>query len=255
MGVALGDVNGDAALDLLVTNLAGETATLYLGSPRWIFEDRSTAAGLGAATLRSTGWGCGFADLDNDGDLDLPIVNGRIERGAVHPAARLGAFWNNYAEPNQLFLNDGAGKFADASRRAGAFVSGLDLGRALALGDLDGDGDLDLVTAGLSDRLRVFRNDAPAPGRHWLRVRALVGKRDALGALVSVEAGGVRRSRHVASATSYGAASEAVAHFGLGAAATISLLEVAWPDGAVERFPPPPVDRLVTVRRGEGGPR
>jgi hypothetical protein len=252
MGVALGDVNADSAIDILVTNLAGETATLYIGSPRWMFEDHSTAAGLGAATLKSTGWGCGFADLDNDGDLDLPIVNGRIERGAVHPGASLGPFWSAYAEPNQLFLNDGTGKFTEAARRGGPFTSGTELGRALAFGDLDGDGDLDLVTASLSDRLRIFRNDAPA--RHWLRVRAVTGKRDALGAVVTLEVGGTRRSRHVLSAYSYAAASEAVAHFGLGESPEVSLLEVSWPDGAIERFPPPRVDRLVTVRRGEGTP-
>jgi hypothetical protein len=253
MGVALGDVNADRAIDLVVTNLAGETATLYLGSPRGTFEDRSTAAGIGAATLHATGWGCGFADLDNDGDLDLPVVNGRVQRGHVHRAAALGAFWNDYAEPNQLFLNDGTGKFTDESARGGPFTSEVDLGRALAFGDLDGDGDIDLVMSGLSDRLRILRNDSP-PGRHWLRVRALVGKRDALGAVVTVEAGGVRRSRHILSTYSYAAASEMVAHFGLGGAAQVSVLEVAWPDGTVERFPPPPVDRLVTVRRGEGAP-
>jgi hypothetical protein len=180
------------------------------------------------------------------------MVNGRIERGSVHAGAQLGAFWNDYAEPNQLFLNEGGGRFVDASRRGGAFTSDIDLGRALALGDLDGDGDLDLVVSGLSNRLRVFRNDSGGAGRHWLRARALTGKRDALGAVVALEAGGCRQARHVLSAYSYAAANEPVAHFGLGDASRVTLLEVTWPDGTQERFPPPPVDRLVILRQGEG---
>jgi hypothetical protein len=254
MGVGLGDVNLDGELDLFVTSLAGETSTLYLNSGNAAFSDRSASSGLGGSTLDFTGWGCGLVDLDNDGDLDLAVANGRIARGRLHPDARLGPFWNDYAEPSQLFLNQGGGKFLDAARRGGRFSSLPECRRSIAFGDLDGDGDVDLVTADIANRLRIFQNEAPAAGCHWLRVRALTGKRDALGALVTVDAGGVRRRRPLLSAYGYAGASEAVAHFGLGGASKVSLLEVTWPSGRTERFPCESVDRLVTIREGEGLP-
>ena len=172
--------------------------------------------GLGGSTLEFTGWGCGLVDLDNDGDLDLAVANGRIARGRVQPDAKLGPFWNDYAESSQVFLNQGEGKFVEASGRGGPFSSVPECRRSVAFGDLDGDGDVDLVTADLMNRLRIFRNEAPPSTNHWLRVRALTGKRDALGALVILEAGGVRQERPLLCAYGYASASEAVAHFGLG---------------------------------------
>jgi hypothetical protein len=110
------------------------------------------------------------------------------------------------------------------------------------------------VTSGAGNRLRIFLNRTSGSGRRWLRVRAVSGRRDALGALVAVEAGGVRQVRPLLSAYSFQSASEAVAHFGLGAARKVDLLEVLWPDGHRERFPPPRPDRLVVARQGEGAP-
>ncbi|MCI0637038.1 MAG: CRTAC1 family protein, partial [Actinobacteria bacterium] len=253
MGVATGDVNSDGFLDLFVTNLVDETNTLYLSSKDGsVFFDRSASSGLGGPSLKFTGWGCGILDLDHDGDLDVLTVNGRVARGPVHPEADVGSFWNDYAEPNQVFLGDAAGRFMDARHLGGAFTSRVESSRALAFGDLDRDGDIDLVTSDVGNFLRIFLNDAPPPEHHWLGVRALVGERDALGALVTIEAAGRRQIRPIVSAYSFAAASEPVARFGLGTATTVDHLEVLWPDGRLERFAPSSVDRLVTLRQGEG---
>ena len=253
MGVAIGDVDGDGRLDLFVSHLVDETHTLYVRSRgEAAFSDRSASSGLGGATLPFTGWGCGLVDLDHDGDVDVPVVHGRVARGPPHPGADVGEFWKDYAEPNQLFLNQGDGRFIDSSSRSGTFASRVEVSRALALGDLDGDGDVDLVTQNIGGDLRVFRNDAPPAGSHWIRLRATTGGRDALGALLAVDAGGRRQFRPLLTSYSFASASEAVAHFGLGTAPRVDRIEVLWPDGTRERFPSQPADRCVVLRQGEG---
>ena len=253
MGVAVGDVNADGKLDLFMTHLVDETNTLYVNSGGSEgFYDRSASSGLGGVSLRFTGWGCGFVDLDHDGDLDLVAVNGRVARGPVHPRADVGGFWNDYAEPNQVFLNAGGGHFTHGSERAGEFASRVEVSRSLAFGDLDRDGDVDLVVSNVDNSLRVLHNEAPPAGHHWLRLRAVSGKRDALGALVTVASGGVKQVRPLISAYSFACANEAVVHFGLGRATKVDSIEVRWPDGKVERFAPTGVDRLVTIRQGAG---
>ena len=253
MGVAVGDVNSDGVLDLFMTHLVDETNTLYLGSKGAnTFFDKSASSGLGGPSVQFTGWGCGFVDLEHDGDLDVVTVNGRVARGPVHPDADAGSFWNDYAEPNQVFLNDGAGQFKVASHLGGSFTSRVEASRSLAFGDLDRDGDVDLVASDVAGSLRVFLNDAPPTEHHWLGIRAVTGRRDALGALVTIEAGGQRQVRPIISSLSFACANEPVARFGLGTAGTVDRIEVLWPDGKIERFAPPGVDGLVTLRQGEG---
>jgi hypothetical protein len=256
MGVALGDVNGDGRFDLFMTHLVDQTNTLYVtDAGPGQFADRSTSSGLGRPSLQLTGWGCGFVDFDHDGTLDLAVVNGRVARGPVLPGADVGNFWNDYAEPNQLFLKQEDGRFADRSSQGGDFTARVEVSRALAFGDLDRDGDVDLVMTNLDNSLRVFRNDAPKRGQHWLQVRAKTGKRDALGALITIEAGGIRQMRWLITSYSYQVANEPVVHFGLGAATKIDFIEILWPDGSRERFPPAGVDQVVILRQGEGTTR
>ena len=255
MGLAVGDVNGDEALDLFMTHLVQEHNTLYLGDPGGVlFFDRTLESRLALGDAEFTGFGCGFLDLDNDGDLDLAVANGRVRRGRRFVGARLGPFWNDYAEPNFLYRNNGRGVFENLDARAGRFTSTVEVSRGLAFGDLDDDGDLDMVLTNADNTIRVYRNDAPPPGAHWLRVRAMTGGRDALGARVTVEARGERRLGLALDGYSYAGGNDPRVHFGLGDADRVDSVEVQWPDGQREQFEVDGVDRELTVVRGTGAP-
>ena len=254
MGLTAGDLDGDGRLDLFMTHLVSETNTFY--STREAFEgsyvDRSRATRMSAIDLPFTGWGCGFFDIDHDGDLDLAITNGRVARGPVWPGCKLSDFWSRYSEPNLLFRNEGDGQFADISKESGRFHGHIECTRGLAFGDLDNDGDLDLVTNSLGNLLHVYRNDAPAPDTHWLMVRALVGSRDAIGARITLTTEGRKQIGLVLPSYSYLSSNDPRAHFGLGSAEHVDQLEVLWPDATRETFKVPGVDQVIVVRQGQG---
>lgn len=252
MGVTVGDADRDGELDLFMTHFHRETNTLYRASSYGIFSDATDSSGFAGIDLPFTGFGCGLFDFDHDGDLDIALVNGRVMRGPVLPGATLGTFWNAYAEPNLLFENNGHGQFSDVSVQGGRFTSQVEISRGLAFGDIDRDGDLDFVVGNIWGAPRVFRNDAPAPGTHWLSIRAMTGKRDAIGAQVTVVTETAKFVGLVLPAYSYLSSSDFKAHFGLGKIDNIEALEVVWPNGDRERFTVPGVDRVVTVRQGEG---
>jgi hypothetical protein len=259
MGVALGDTANSGMLDLFVTHLNHETNTLWRQGPRGRFRDASVEAGLASPTLRGTGFGTLMADFDCDGALDIAVVNGRIISGGKASGTGLG-FWEPYAERNQLFANDGRGKFRDLSASNKALCGRWNVARGLACYDLDGDGGPDLLVTSIGDRARLLRNTAPQRG-HWLKVRAFDPelKRDAFGAEVRVKAGGVERLRLINPAESFLCSGSPVAHFGLGAADGVESIRVLWPDGVEETFPGGPADRLVVLtkrarRQGPAGP-
>ena len=252
MGVTVGDVDRDGELDLFMTHFHRETNTLYVASPYGIFSDATDSSGFAGIDLPYTGFGCGFFDFDHDADLDIALVNGRVMRGPVLPGANIGNFWNPYAEPNLLFENNGHGQFSDLGARGGNFTSQIEISRGLAFGDIDHDGDLDFVVGNIWGAPRVFRNDAPAPGTHWLSVRAMTGNRDAIGAQVTVVTAKTKFVGLVLPAYSYLSSSDCKAHFGLGEIEKIEAIEVVWPNGDQEQFRVPGVDRVVTVRQGEG---
>ncbi len=252
MGVGIGDADGDGALDLFVTNIEEENNTLYTGDAAHGFLDVTARAGMSRHDLGATGFGCAFLDVELDGDVDLAIVNGRVRRSTVKPNAHLAPFWNPFAEPNFLFWNDGKGGFTRAEvADGGDFVARAEITRGLAIGDLDGDGDLDLATSQVLGPLRLYRNDVPRAG-HWLLVRARTGKRDALGADVRVTAGGRTLRRLCLAAFSYVSSSDPRAHFGLADAARFDSIEVLWPSGRKERFEGGAADRVVELVEGEG---
>lgn len=270
MGIALGDVDGDGRPDLLVTHLAGETNALYHGLADG-FEERSSSAGLAAPSFPMTGFGAVFADFDHDGDLDLAVVNGRVKRRAessrngsqphkntsVDELDRSAAeFWQRYAEHNQLFLNDGTGRFLELAATGEPFSMEAAVWRGLACGDVDNDGDIDLLATSTGGRARLFRNDSIQTG-HWLQMRVTeprFGGRDAYGAVVTVRGGGNSWVRFVNPAFSYLSSSDPRVHFGLGAIDRFESIEVIWPDGSPETFPGGPADRMIELRRGAGQP-
>ena len=281
MGIAVGDVNGDTRPDLFVTHLSGETNTLYVASTYAVFVDMTEMVGFAGRDLPFTGFGCGFVDFDNDADLDIALVNGRVKRGAVLGGASTGDFWNFYAEPNLLFENSRqrsalsrkstrdlrrdqqevsgssvtslpTARFTDVSSRAPNFTGRIEVSRGMAFGDIDRDGDIDMVVSGLDNRLRLFRNDAPPPQHHWLSVQAITQGRDALGAQVTLRTGLRTLTGYVLQGSSYLSSSEPSVHFGLGRIDTIQAIEVHWQDGSRERFPGTTANQRVKVSKGKG---
>jgi hypothetical protein len=254
MGVAIGDVDGDGVFDVYVTHLASDRNTLWKQEPkRGQFTDRTAAAGLMATEWRGTGFGTVLADFDHNGWPDIAIANGAVSRGTPTQNPDLGPHFSEYSERNQLISNAGAGKFVDVSAKNAPFCGTANVARGLAVGDLNGDGSLDMVLTTVGARARVFRNVSRNRG-HWLIVRAYDPrlKRDAYCAEVVVVSGARRLLRVINPGDSYLCSSDPRAHFGLGEADRYDEIRVLWPDGLYEVFPGGTVDRAFTVERGTG---
>jgi enediyne biosynthesis protein E4 len=232
MGVDAGDYDGDGRLDLIVTNFAYDYNTLYRNLGGGQFEDASKAAGLDAATFVRMGWGTQFFDADADGDLDLFFANGHIYPN-VDEFPALG---ETFAQANQLFLNDG-GRFHDVSETAGPGLAMRRVSRGLAIGDLDGDGDPDIAIGNMGEAPTLLENRGVA-GRHWiaLRLSKASPNRFAIGARVTITAGGRKQMREVRSGGSYLSQSELTARFGLGEHAGPVNVEVRLPGGTRWRW-------------------
>lgn len=253
MGVACADIDNDGDLDLLLTHLAGEMNTLYVNQHGNWFEDRTSAMGMAGDTIPFTGFGTSFLDYDHDGNLDLLIVNGRVKRGPPLPNVPLRTDRDIYAEPNLLYQGLGGYRFHAVSDLAGRLCSVAEVSRGLVIGDIDNDGDLDVLITNSAGPCRLFRNDVPKTG-NWLIVRAFDPdrNRDAIGASIAVTTGGRTIYRQIDAGFSYLSSGDLRAHFGLGAVEQVERIVVRWPDGAVERFGTTAVDQSIVLVKGSG---
>jgi hypothetical protein len=253
MGIAVGDVDGSGLFSVLITHLTEEKHTLWRQGPRGMFHDHTASAGLAPPHARGTGFGVVLADFDQDGWLDVALVNGRVSAPTAAPDNSLGPFWSRYAERNQLFANDQTGHFKDLSASNPGFCGTAGIYRGLAVGDVDGDGAPDLLTTAVAGPAQLWHNIAPHRG-HWLIVRAVEPalKRDAYGAEITLVSGEHQQLRWINPGGSYQSSSDPRAHFGLGSSAAFSRLQVRWPDGTMETFPGGAADRVLVLRKGEG---
>ncbi len=254
MGVAVGDLENRGLLDLYVTHLPHETNTLWKQETRGHFRDKTPDWGLSNTRWRATGFGTLMGDFDNDGWLDIAVVNGRISREtSLRKKPGLAPHWEPYGERNQLLANAEGKKFRDVSWNNPAFCGYFTVARGLACGDLRGDGSLDLLVNAIGEKARLFKNVAPNRG-HWVEVRAVdpLLNRDAIGAEVVAKTGSVRRLRVIGSGDSYLSASPLLAHFGFGPIDKVDEYEVTWPDGTHELFQGGMADRRIELRKGSG---
>ena len=246
MGVDAGDFDNDGDEDLFMTHLTSQTNTMYENDGAALFRDRSAVSGLGPPSFRYTGFGTAWFDFDNDGWLDVLAANGTVQDVGQDPGAPF-----PYAQRNQLFRNLANGQFEDVTDRAGAAFASSEVSRGAAFGDIDNDGDVDVLLANDNGPARLLVNQV-AGRRHWLGLR-LVGtsSRDMLGARVEIlRYDGTTLWRRSRTDGSYASANDPRVHFGLGDAAEVRRVRVHWPDGTLEEWPGLPIDRWTTLTRG-----
>jgi hypothetical protein len=255
MGIDSGDYDGDGDEDLVMDNLTNEGLVLYRNDGTGMFEDFTLASGLYRPSLPYTGFGAAWLDYDNDTQLDLLTVNGAVR--TIEEQAR-GGERLPLRQAKQLFHNvgnkAGNGRFEDVTAQAGAALTRPEISRGAAFGDIDNDGDTDVVVANNDGPAVVLVNQVGSK-KHWLGLRLLTGNpgRDALGARVAIERPGApalwRRARVDAS---YASANDPRVLVGLGDKPAVTRVIVQWPSGKKESWPAPPVDSYTTLREGMG---
>lgn len=242
MGVDMADADGDGYLDLFVTNFQWESNTLYRNLGGTFFADATVVAGITRASMAFLGFGTGFFDFDNDGDLDLFVANGHVYDNVeqVDRAAE-------YAQRNQLLENVGAGTFVERGD-LGPGLSLVQVSRGSAFGDIDGDGDLDIAVNNSNDRPALLRNDANGGGWLGLRLQGAASNRDAIGARVELTTGGRTLVREVRRNASYLSSHDPRVLFGLGNAEVAERVEIRWPSGVVQVVEALPGRQYVVIQ-------
>jgi enediyne biosynthesis protein E4 len=241
MGLAVADVTGDGIFDILKTHFADDTPGLYQGLGKGRYNDVTLKSGLAVET-RYVSWGAAFPDLDHDGLPDIFVVTGN-----VYPDTERSLPSYPYRSPALLYRNLGGGRFEQLSHEAGPALAERHSSRGLAAGDIDNDGDTDLLIWNRNEPPSLLRNDLKSTN-HWLQVRlhGTRSNRAAIGASVFVQSGSTRQAQPVLSQSSFTSASDLRLTFGLGAA-TSAEITVAWPSGRQQKFSASAVDRLLNL--------
>jgi len=255
MGIAAGDLQHNGRIDLYNTTFSDDYNPLYMNDGDGNFTDVSYQAGIAEPTVPFLGWGTAFFDYDNDGWLDLFMVNGH-----VYPQVDAQHWGTSWAQRPLLFHNV-AGKLTLVPPVEGTALAKLATSRGMAFGDLFNDGHIDVVINNLDGPPSIFRN-VVNNGNHWIEFSLIgqpasaPGKRgsplDAVGTEVYVTANGFTQRQDVLAGGSFASSSDPRPHFGLGQANKIDKIEIHWPSGHVETIPPPALDAIYTVREGKG---
>jgi len=249
MGIALGDYNHTGRPSIFVTNFTDENVLLYRNDGDWNFKEDSFQSGVALPSLPYVKWGTAFIDLDNDGWLDLILVNGH-----VYPQVDSLPSGAGYRQPSQLELNQRNGTFCDASDQAGKALMEKRVSRGLAVGDLFNDGNMDVVVEDLDGSPMILRNRG-IPGRHWVsfELDGTKSNRLALNARLTLVAGGMTQTAEIHSGGGgYLSQDDLRVHFGLGTATKIDKLQIHWPSGLTEELKDLNVDKHYNVLEGKG---
>ena len=232
MGIDTADFDNSGRYGVAITNFDQEMIGLYRSIGPGLFEDVAMRTGVGDASRNRLGFGCAFADMNLDGALDLVVANGHIDESVRLRRAGVG-----HAQPPLLLINDGSGRFTDRAEAAGAAFAEPRVGRGLAFGDFDNDGDVDLLMTTNGGPAMLFRNDQTA-GNRSLRftLQGTTVNRDAIGATVQIHHDGIVQSRMVKSGSSYLSQSELPVTFGVGARDVVDRVVITWPGGRTDEF-------------------
>jgi hypothetical protein len=249
MGIAVGDYQNNGLVDLFNTTFSDDYDPLYRNDGDANFTDISYQVGVAESTIPFLGWGTAFFDYDNDGWKDLIAANGH-----VYPIVDKEPWGTSFAERPLLFHNIGGKQFELVPAVEGTALAQTYVGRGLAVGDLFNDGKLDVVINVMDGPPALLRNVSPDK-HHWVEFKLIGGAkspRDAVGATLYLTANKMRQRGDVVSGGSYASTSDPRLHFGLGDATAIGDVEVHWPSGATEHFSAPQIDRIVTLKEGQG---
>lgn len=248
MGVAVGDYLHTGNFSIYTTNFVDEYNTLYRNNGKYDFTDVSFTAKVAQASRPYVGWGTGFFDLDNDTWLDLFVVNGHVYPQMDQISSGLG-----YRQGKLLFVNNGDGTFCDATRQGGAILSEPRVSRGAAFGDLDNDGQIDVVVEDLDSSPMILKNEGDKTN-HWitLELGAKQGNQLAIGARIKVTTGKVIQTEEIRSGGSYLSQNDLRVHFGLGKTTKVDSIEIRWNSGKTETIKDVAADKFYAVLEGEG---